>query len=50
MLEKMRRQDLKDTKKAMSTRLTLDTMQVDSQKWPTLLDLNSRVDDNVLLP
>lgn len=42
--------DIKDTKKNMENRLMLDVMQIDSQKWPTLLDLNTKVDDNVVLP
>lgn len=50
LLERMRRRDLKDTKKAMETRLMLDVMQVDSRRWPTLGDINEKVDANVVLP
>lgn len=35
-MQKMKIKDLQDTKKAMETKLMLDTMQVDSRKWPTL--------------
>ena len=50
LLEKMRRRDLRETKKAMDNRIMLDTMEVDSRKWPTLTTLNERVDENVVLP
>jgi hypothetical protein len=30
--------------------MMLDVMQVDSRKWPTLADLNTKVDENVVLP
>jgi hypothetical protein len=46
----MRRRDLKDTKRAMDNRIMLDVMEVDSRKWPTLTNLNERVDENVVLP
>lgn len=49
-MHKMRVKDLRDTKKNMENRLMLDVMQVDSQKWPTLQDLNTKVDENVVLP
>lgn len=50
MLEKIRRRDMRDTKKAMDNRVMLDVMQVDSRKWPTLSNLNEKVDENVVLP
>lgn len=50
LLERMRRVDLKQTKKAMDNRLMLDVMQVDSAKWPTLTTLNEKVNENVVLP
>lgn len=46
----MKTKDLLDTKKAMENKLMLDTMQVDSRKWPTLLDINTKIDENVILP
>ena len=46
----MRIRDLKETKRAMDNRIMLDTMQVDSRKWPTLANLNEKVDENVVLP
>jgi hypothetical protein len=50
LLHKMRVRDLNETKRAMDNRLMLDVMQVDSRKWPTLGDLNQKVDENVVLP
>lgn len=50
LLERMRRVDLKQTKKAMDNRLMLDVMQVDSAKWPTLTTLNDKINENVVLP
>lgn len=50
LLHKMRVKDLKDTKRAMDNRIMLDVMEVDSRKWPTLNDLNQKVDENVVLP
>jgi hypothetical protein len=49
-MEKMRRKDLMDTKKAIETKLMLDTMQIDSRRWPTLVDINEKINDNVILP
>ena len=49
-METMKTRDLRDTKKALENKMMLDTMQIDSQKWPTLLDLNAKVDANVVLP
>ena len=28
----------------------LDMMQTDSKKWPTLADINKKIDENVILP
>ena len=50
MLERMRIRDIKDTKKAIENKMMLDVMQIDSRKWPTLSDLNTKVDENVVLP
>ena len=50
LLERMRIRDLKETKKAMENRIMLDVMEVDSRKWPTLADLNEKVNENVVLP
>jgi hypothetical protein len=49
-MEKMKRYDIKNTKKAMENRLMLDTMKIDSKRWPTLADINSKIDDHVILP
>ena len=50
LLERMRLKDLRQAKLNMDNRLMLDVMQVDSRKWPTLADLNEKVNDNVVLP
>lgn len=50
LLDRMRFRDLKDTKRAMDNRIMLDVMQVDSRKWPTLSNMNEKVDENVVLP
>jgi hypothetical protein len=50
LLERMRIRDIKDTKKAIENKMMLDVMQIDSRKWPTLSDLNTKVDENVVLP
>ncbi len=46
----MRLRDLSDSKRTMDNKLMLDVMQVDSRKWPTLADLNEKVNENVVLP
>ena len=50
LLERMRIRDITDTKKAIENKMMLDVMQIDSRKWPTLADLNTKVDENVVLP
>lgn len=50
LLERMRFRDIKDTKKNLENRMMLDVMEIDSRKWPTLSDLNTKVDENVVLP
>jgi hypothetical protein len=50
LLQRMRLRDLSDSKRTMDNRLMLDVMQVDSRKWPTLADLNEKVNENVVLP
>ena len=49
-MEKMRIHDLKETKRLMENKLMLDTMEQDSQRWPSLVDMNERIDANVFLP
>lgn len=46
----MRFRDISDTKKALENKMMLDVMQIDSRKWPTLADLNTKVNENVVLP
>ena len=46
----MRKKDLLDTRKAMENRIMLETMQIDSKKWPTIFDLNTKIDENVVIP
>ena len=50
MLEKMRRADLENTRKAIEKKVMLDTMEVESMRWPTLSNLNNSIDVNVILP
>ena len=50
MLERIRFRDIQVTKKTLENKMMLDVMQVDSRKWPTLTDLNTKVDENVVLP
>ena len=50
LYQKMKVKDLFDTKKKMENRMMLDVMQIDSQKWPTLADLNTKINENVVLP
>lgn len=46
----MRKKDLEEAKQAMENKLMLETMTVDSRKWPTVFDLNQKIDENVVLP
>ena len=39
-MQKMKHRDLRETKKAMENKIMLETMQIDSRKWPTLNDIN----------
>lgn len=50
LLTRMKVKDIYDTKKTMENRMMLDVMQIDSRKWPTLADMNTKVDENVVLP
>ena len=45
LYQKMKVKDLFDTKKKMENRMMLDVMQIDSQKWPTLADLNTKINE-----
>jgi hypothetical protein len=49
-MENMKRYDIKNTKKVMENKMMLDTMKIDSRRWPTLADINQKIDDNVILP
>lgn len=49
-MDRMIRKDREDTKNAMQTKIMLDMMQIESRKWPTLLDLNQKINENVILP
>ena len=46
----MRKKDLVDSKKAMQNMLMLKAMEIDSKKWPTIFDINKKIDDTVVLP
>lgn len=37
-------------KRSMQNKIMLDVMQIDSRRWPTLLDLNNNINGNVILP
>ncbi len=50
LYQKMKVKDLFDTKKKMENRMMLDVMEIDSRKWPTLADLNTKINENVVLP
>ncbi len=50
LLQRMKVKDMYDTKKKMENKMMLDVMQIDSRKWPTLADMNTKVDENVVLP
>lgn len=50
LLEKMRTQDLMNMKRNMHNKIMLDVMQIDSRRWPTLLDINQKINHNVILP
>jgi hypothetical protein len=50
LLQRMKVKDLFDNKKKMENKMMLDVMQIDSSKWPTLADLNTKVNENVVLP
>ncbi len=49
-MEKMKKKDLEDTRRKMELKIKLDTMEADSARWPTLLDMNQKLDENVILP
>lgn len=37
-------------KKHIENKLMLEAMELDSKRWPTLADLNQKVNENVILP
>lgn len=49
-MERMKKYDLQRARKDMENKLMLQTMQIDSRKWPTVFDLNQKIDENVVLP
>jgi hypothetical protein len=50
LLETMRRRDVADGKKKMENRYMLDTMVIESRRWPKLHDLDSSISTNIILP
>jgi len=34
----------------MQNKIMIDTMEIDSKRWPNLPDMNERIKDNVVLP
>jgi len=51
-LEKMRLADIKNLREQTDKRLMLDAMQIEqqSQKWPDLLTLDTRINADVIIP
>jgi len=47
---KLTAKDLRDTKNALEKKIMLDMMQIESKRWPSLVDINAKVDENVILP
>lgn len=49
-MQKMTAKDIRETKKALEKKIMLDMMQIESKRWPSLSDMNQKVDENVILP
>ena len=49
-MERMKQHDLKQMKRQIENKLMLEAMELDSKRWPTLVDLNQKVNENVILP
>ena len=49
-MDRMIEKDRENTQKSIQNKIMLDIMQIESKKWPTLLDLNQKVDENIVLP
>lgn len=47
---KMRDADIKDMRRKMENKMMLDVMTLDSKRWPTLLEMDQRVNENVIIP
>jgi hypothetical protein len=46
----MRTTDLMNMKRSMQNKIMLDVMQIDSRRWPNLLDMNEKINEHVILP
>ncbi len=49
-LERMKMHHLKSMRRSMENKIMLDVMEIDSQRWPTLSNLNEKINENVILP
>ncbi len=49
-MEKMKMHDLRQMRQKMENKIMLDVMELDSKRWPTLWDLNQKVNENVVIP
>jgi len=49
-MERVKQHDLKRMKRAVETKMMLEAMELDSKRWPTLAELNQKVNENVVLP
>lgn len=49
-LERMKMHDLKQMRRSMENKIMLDVMEIDSKRWPTLNNLNEKINENVILP
>ncbi|CDW75094.1 UNKNOWN [Stylonychia lemnae] len=50
LLVNMTRQDVLNTRRAMQTKIMLDVMEIDSKRWPSLAEMNERINEHVVLP
>lgn len=51
LLEKMRHKDLQKLRQETDRRLMLDALQIEAtRQWPTLLNLDTKIDADVVIP
>ena len=50
-LEKMRMTDIKNMRKSINNKMMLDSMDMDAEKnWPTMANLQDKIDADVIIP